>query len=382
MSAAGHPESTPTDDDVAERCRDAGLVRLLAAPDGDALAAVGLLAQGLADRDVAFQASVGHTTTSATEADVTVAVGRSGGDVALAAEPVAVAAHEIVRALGSDPDPVLALAGVTAAGGSPDAHPDLLAAVGVERDAGVAVPGDDLADGLAHTTLLHAPFSGDPEAAAEALAALDRDGRAVASLAALSAVVPGADAGEDDSEAPARRNAAVGSRAATAVERAVHPYRTPGAPFATLGGYGDVLEAVARERPGVGVGMAIGSAGADLRTAALAAWRDHARAAHRAVSEATRARYDGLLVADVPSEIGTALPTAARLLRDYRSPEPVVLARSGGTVAVAADRDVADLTAEAAAVVGGRADGRGNRATARIDESDREAFVTALKRAL
>lgn len=343
MSTAGRSrESTPGASDVAAACRDAELVRLLATADGDALAATGLLARALSETGVAFQASVtrgrrvdGETT----EADATVTVGASGGDVALTAVPASPVAHAAGRELGADPDPVLALAGVTAAGGVPGEFPHLLEAAeasGVERRPGVAVPTDDVADGLAHTTLAHAPFSGDPEAARAALADLDdTDGRRVASLLALATA----------GDAP--------PRAAEAVERALRPY-APGGPFATVGGYADVIDAVARERPGTGLALVLGHGG---REGALAAWRDHARRAHGALRAADTGRYDGLVVARVepPSPVGTV----ARLLRDFRSPEPVALAVSGVEAGAAAvDRDVESALRDAAAAVGGEPAGR------------------------
>jgi len=386
MSTAGRPrESAPGASDVAAACRDAELVRILATADGDALAATGLLARALSETGVAFQASVTHLPRvggETTEADATVTVGASGGDVALTAVPASPVAHAAARELGADPDPVLALAGVTVAGGIPGQYPDLLEAAetgGVERRPGVAVPTEDIADGLAHTTLAHAPFSGDSEAARAALADLDdTDGRRVASLLALATA----------GDAP--------PRAAEAVERALRPY-APGGPFATVGGYADVIDAVARERPGTGLALALGHGG---REDALAAWRDHARRAHEALREADTGRYDGFVVAraENPSPVGTV----ARLLRDFRSPEPVALAVSGVEAAAAAvDRDVEPALRDAAAAVGGETAGsNGGKREAQDRESneaesvargttgyargidDQQAFIAAFRGAL
>ncbi|MFC6836156.1 hypothetical protein [Halomarina ordinaria] len=358
MSAAGHAGSAPDASAIAARLRDADFVRLFATPDGDALAATGLLARALAACDVAYQASVTHDP-GATDADLTVAVGHRTGDLELVDAPLAVAAHAVARELGAPPDATLALAGVVAAGAVPGAHADLLSASGLERRPGLAVPTDDVAEGLAHTTLAHASFSGDPEATARALAGVDREGRTLASLLALSTV-------EDATGAP---------RAAGAVERALRPYVTDG-PFETLGGFADVLDAVARSSPGVGVALALGH---DCRDAALSAWRDHAQAAHEAVRATDRERYDGLVVVRPRLDDVGALDTVARLVRDFRSPEPVVLALCERRAAVAGVEDVTTLVSETAAATGGRATGRGSRVHVDLDD-DPEPFVETLKR--
>lgn len=386
MSTAGRPhESTAAPSDVAAACRDAGLVRLVGAADGDALAATGLIAGALSEVAIPFQASVTPVPTTdgtdrdATEADAAVTVGAPGGDLALTDTPTSAVAHAVARELGADPDPVLALAGVTAAGRAPGEFPDLLETAesaqtgesaqtaepprrgGIRRRAGVAIPTGDLADGLAHTTLAHAPFSGDPEAAESELSTLeDRAGRRVASLLALATV----------GEAP--------PRAAEAVERALRPY-VPGGPYATVGGYADVLDAVARERPGTGLALVLGYGADDAtREEALAAWRDHAARAHASVRQADTSRHAGIVVARADGPVGTV----ARLLRDFRSPEPVVLTLSGGEAAAAAvDRDVDGLLRAATSAGGGECIGRGPTGFAR-DIEDREAFVAALREAL
>ncbi|MFD1512242.1 exonuclease RecJ [Halomarina rubra] len=371
MSAADHPEDASTASDVAARCRDAEFVRLVATPDGDALAATGILASALAARDVAFQTSVTWWPATDSEADLTVSVGATGGDVSLTDTTLAPAAADVATELDADPDATLALAGAVAAGDDPGEHAALLDEAGLDRDPGIAGPADDVADAMAHTTLAHAPFSGDPEETARTLAGVDREGRTLASLFALSVLETGA------------------RYAGEAVERALHPYALADRfAMATLAGYADVLDATARVRPGTGVALALGY---DVRETALDGWREHARTVHGTVREATFARHDGLVVTDVTDEASAAtLGSVARLVRDFRSPEPVVLAQSGGTAAVAsAETDVTTLVAEAASAVGGEAriraaDGVGTPACAqvRVDETEMDAVVAALRRAL
>ncbi|MFB6171354.1 MAG: exonuclease RecJ [Haloarculaceae archaeon] len=372
MSTADRPDADLAPGAVAARLRDAGLVRLLAAADGDALAAAGLLGQALADADVPYQASVCRfPNAGATDADVTVGLGHDDGDVALAGpEPTSAGAYAVAVELDADPDPVLALAGQIAANAVPGetAAGALETATErglVERRPGVAVPTADLADGLAHSTFVHAAFSGDVGAVRDELAALglsgtpdESDRRRLASLVALAAV----------EDAPAR--------AATAVERVLRPYVADA--YSTVGGHADVLEAVARSRPGTGLALVLGHGG---RTSALDAWRDHARAAHDALRTADLARHRGLTVAAVPDAPDATVETIARLCRDYRSTEPVAVAVAGPAVAVATtDRDAGALVRETTRAVGGASTGRARLAYAEPD--DCAAFVDELREAL
>jgi hypothetical protein len=239
----------------------------------------------------------------------------------------------------------------------------------------VATPTADLADGLAHSTLVHAPVSGDPEAAEAALSDLDvsstpndEDRRRLASWLALEVTASSA-------------------RAAEAVERALRPHATPQGRFVTIEGFGDALDAVARERPGTGVALAIRD-GDGLRTAVRDAWRTHARAVHGALAGATTGRYDGVLVARVDADEANPgrLDTVARLCRDFRSPEPVVLIVGDGAAAATSTDETRLGDAMAAAVesadTAGTSAGDGRRATARFEDAEVSTFITAFREAL
>lgn len=360
MSAAGYEADAP--DRIAARLRDADFVRLVATADGDALAATGLLARALGAIEIPYQASLAAIpTVPATDADCTLGVGHGGGDVTLRSTPLSIAAAEVAREVATDSvDPELALAGAVSAGAEPSGS--LLEAASLERRPGVAIPTTDRIDGLAGSTLFHASFSGDGRAVEETLAGFDGDDRELASLVALSAV----------QDAP--------PRAAEAVKRALYPYDCER--FETLGGYADVLDAVARERPGTGIALALGN---DVESAALELWRAHGQRAHTALREANTGRYDGVFVArcDEPDDGSQAVPlgTVARLLFAYRSPEPVALAVTDGEAAVVAEDDTADILGTAASSLGGRAISREGHGTTTFEATATE-YVAAFREAL
>ncbi|MFB6178320.1 MAG: hypothetical protein ABEI77_01190 [Halorientalis sp.] len=386
MSTADRPAgSATTASDLAADCREAAFVRLVATADGDALAATGVLARALDATDRPFQASVVAPTTDTTretEADATIAIGLSDPTADCTLEhgttPLSEIANAAARELAGDGDPVLALAGATTAPATPsgDLH-EAAAAAGANQRPGVGIPTANVADGLAHSTLVHAPFSGDADETRQALAALDvaedglteDDHRRIASLVAIRAV-------ESEHATP---------RGAEMVERALRPHAVDG-PFATIEGYGDVLDAVAREQPGTGVALALGH---DVREAALSAWRTHGEHAHTALRSATTGRYDGLFVARGDSEdLGVSdvseipVGTIARLLGDFRSPEPVALfVTDGRAAAVATDGlDVTEPMHEAAAAVGGQAAATSHGAQATF-ETDTAEFIMAFREA-
>jgi hypothetical protein len=372
MSTAGRPDAaSPDPSAIAARLRDAEFVRLVAGATGDALAALGLLAGALEDGDTPYQATVAALPEDAsrtTDADLTVTLGRplAAADIGLTPDgAVSQTAYDVAVDLGSA-DAALALAGTVAAGEPPAGRPLSDAeATGLGRRPGIAAPTTDVVDGLAHSTLVHGPFSGNVESAGELVAdvALDEADeeahRRVASLVALAV------AGDEDAT----------PRAAEAVERFLRPH--VGAPFETVGGYADVLDALARTRPGLGVALAVGSTDRD---AALSAWRDHGTRAHEAVRSATTGRYDGLFVARCSGDVPVG--TVARLVRDFRSPEPVVLVVADGEAAAVgpAEANVGATVRGAAAAVDGTGDGTPTRGRARFDADDTE-FVVALREA-
>lgn len=361
---------------VAATCRNAELLHLVCRADGDSIAAAGLLASACRDLGTPYHVSTVRTrtdlesrrTTLDSSASLLVIGAETPGEQSLAGPgPVSNQAFEASRQLETDPDPILALAGVVAGGGSSEtAAPVVWDAVEVSRRPGIAIPTDDVADGLAHTTLAHAEFSGDLEAAREAVEDLDvpepRNEQADRHIASLLAL---ATAGHPEAS----------DRSGTAVERALRPLAIDG-PVPTVGGYADVLGAIATEAPGLGVTLALEAVEWEQ---ALDHWRQHARAAHEGVRSAELVRYDGLVVARTSGPV----ESVARLVRDFRSPEPVVVAVHNGQAGVAAvDRSVDEAVDAAAESADGSALGREARSFAQFDPDREEEFITALREAL
>lgn len=371
MSTTGRPDGATPDEALAGSLCDAGFVRLIGAACGDALAALGVLADALEAGGTPFQATVSPLpgrADRATDADLTLAVGRPAlaADRSLGIDGVAShAAYDLAREItpgAFDPDGVLALAGAVAAGHPPAPLIEAAERAGIERRPGLAGPTDDPVDAVAHSTLLCAPVSGNPEAAADLLADVDTATmdetarRRAASLVALA--VAG-----DEAATP---------RGTEAVERFLRPYA--GGPFGTVGGYADVLDALARTRPGQGVALALGACD---RESALDAWRDHGRRAHAAIGDAATGRYDGLFAVRTGDD--APVGTVARLVSEFRSPEPVVLAVAGGEAAAVrapdATVDVGATLETAAEAVGGTGAGTPARARARFDGDETDLVV-------
>lgn len=347
----------PDANSLAATIRDAEFVRLLVGGTGEALAAAGLLAGGCDAVGTPFHARPVRTHADVTEATASMKDGvclriwpNGSVDHESRPHPVSVTAYDAARDLDGTPDPILALAGIIAGEGRPRTSPELLDHASIERGPGVAIPTSDLADGLAHSTLVHAEFSGDRTAAASVIEGFEpTNGREAASALALACI--------DHAEAS--------ERASTVLERVVRPYF--GGPFETLGGYADILDTLAHTAPGVGFALALGH---DVHDRALAMWREHAKSVHSAVRTAQTTTTDGILIARID---GPVVPTA-RLLRDYCTTAPVVLAVATDEASAATTTERLDSAlARAAAAADGAALTHGNRGYARIDAPD--AFI-------
>lgn len=316
--------ATTAPEDVAAGLRDAEFVKLVGHADGDALAGLGLLCRALDAVETPYQVSAVESSRAARdrmlEDDVTLALGLPNvADLALEDRSIAVSAYDVAAALGADPDPVLAIAGATASDILPQGS-TLAAAreMGVEQRPGLGIPTADIAQGLAYSGLVHASFSGDENEAGAFLAELD-----------LPAEL-GADEWTDLASAVAieATDSPPSERAATAVERVLGPLSAPG-PFETVEGYGDVLDALAREAPGTGIAHVLGH---EDRQTAIDAWRSHGESVHDALARLSPTEKRDLAVDD----IGAADPwTVARLARDFRVRASNVLLRGDDRVVLA-----------------------------------------------
>lgn len=391
---------------------EAPFVRLVPTQTGDGLAAAGLVAKALRASGIPFKIEprgrgspgIENSTVDGTPADaicVTVGTDVAAADASIPGypQPASSTAFAVGKELDTEPDPVLALAGVVAAGSIPgtDGSGAALAAAKdrdrVSRRPGVAFPTRAWADDLCSSSLLRVPVSGDHDAAEQLLDEFDlRD--AADSETDTPAVA------DDHSDDDRRRLASalavevtrcetVSNRSAASVERALRPYETD-EPFATVGGYADILSALAVEAPGQGLALALATDSLAIQKTAIDIWRSHGQAAHRALSEATRGRYDGVVVLRVPVA-GSTLSTIARLARDFQSPEPAVIVLSEkselegdeteAVVITTEPREIGEVTATAAAEAGGVGGGTSMRGRARI-QGNNTKFVAAVRERL
>ncbi len=382
MATTGHTEDAA--DHAAAVIHEASFVHVTATADGDALAAAGLLARALTATDTPYQASIAAVPdTPGTDVDCTVAIGHHAGDVTITDTPAAISAASLAETLTEDTttetdaakdtpvgDPVLALAGGVCAGAVPSGA--LLDDAELTRQPGVAIPTPDPVAGLTYSTRVHTAVSGQPD---EVEAALDGvgDAREQASFLSFAAV----------QDAP--------PRAADVVQHALHPYACPR--FETLGGYADILDAVARTKPGIGIVLAL-HAGTDVAGGVTAAardcWETHGNTVHAALHAAETNRYQGLYVAHVDEVSPAVLGSVGRLLFEYRSPEPLaVVVTDDAATAVGTDPDTVHTTLNHAAdEVDGDVSIReaastaayAARGTAVFDDA-RDAFVAAFREA-
>jgi hypothetical protein len=373
MSTTGREApKTAAPGDIATALADAGFVRLTASANGVSLAAAGLIGRALADSETPFQASVTSPfdpDACATDADchLTICQPATAGDVSIGSTAGAIrTALTVVEELGTTPDHALALAGAVL-GDSPTETADIAAAGDMERQPGLGLPLSDAPQGLAHSTLVHAPFSGHPERAAAVLDDInhvdsgapygEERGRELAAAVALDVV----------------ENAALDTAASEALEALLRPY--VGGPFETIAGYADVLDVLAAADPGLGLALALGREGVDAT--ARDTWKPSAARIHDAVEAAHITGAEGVCIAKSTDEL---IGPVARLVAGYRSPEPETVV-VGDTTAVAhsrAEADPLDRLEAATDAQGGTALSTPRGARARF-EGDREAVIETVR---
>lgn len=322
--------------DVASLLRAAEFVQLVGAPDGDALAAVGILGNALDTLETPYQVSMATSVADAEsrllDRGTTLGLGLATGDGHLADDSTALGAYDVASTLDADPDPVLAIAGAIAGGVVPSGKAlDAAEANGVVRRPGVGLPTADIGAGLAFSGRLHGSFSGDEQSAGAFLADL--------SLPA-----------ELDDDAQTRLASAValdvaGSTATgattDALESVLAPFDALG-PFETVEGYADVLDTLAATDPGIGVAFVLGY---EEKATALEAWKTAGKQLHQTVARLALESTDDVAYGTI--EAG-APRSVARLVRDFRHSAPAVLVSGPTSIAIATtDMDARALLSEA-----------------------------------
>ena len=377
---------------TANAIESAQFVHIRTAPTGDAIAAACVLVSGLEQRSIPYHVRIvrgyeeietdpnlGRDTPDDDD-DLTVSIGRPQSDTQHVLPPAgsdrsaSVASATLLRELGIEPDPVRALAGVVAAGDLPGENgsgPLVDAALQqgrVIQRPGIGRATHDLADGIAHSTLFHADFSGDPTAVSAILASLDLpaevDDAGWTRLASRVAI-----------EATSGAHADVTS---PALDRVLRPHETPNGPLATIEGLGDVLETVSSAQPGVALAYALSPEHEALRTTALDCWRSESQAAHTAIRSAHTSRYDGLVVVRAMVDRPSVLSTVARIIAETRSPEPAVLAigtepiedEIHAVLRISDEQSAITVLRTAASEFGGRTAGTTNSAQTTVPVTD------------
>ena len=327
MATTGRAADATSDPDrVAARLREADFVQLVGRRDGAGLSAVGLLGTALDRLDTPYHLSLAASPAAGShrvgDDGTTLGVGLDVGDVLVADDPIALAAYEVAAATGTDPDPILAIAGAVAGGAVPSG-PAFTAAQerGVERRPGVGVPTADVGAGLAYATQIHTSFSGDEQAAGAFLAELglpaELDENAQIRLASAVAL---------------EMSTAGSTAASDGLDGFLAPLESPTA-FETVEGYADVLDALAFGEPGLGIAFVLGH---EERESALDVWRSVGRAVHSAVTRvsltATGSTSVGTVEAVDPRPVARLV--AATRLEAGRvaigGPSGVALATTGG----------------------------------------------------
>lgn len=325
-------ETTPAPERAATLCRESEFVHLVGSPDGDSLAAIGVLGRALDTLSVPYQASIARTPADAAtrlvDGGESISIGLpETGDTRFVEGSLAVGAYETARILDTDPDPILAIAGAIAGGFSPTG-PALEAAeeAGVQERPGLGLPTADLTTGLAYSGWLHAEFSGDEQQAGAFLADIglpaEMDDDAHTRLASTIALEITGAVGDE--------------RPAAGLADVVAPLSSPG-PFETVEGHADVLDAVAMNAAGIGLAFVLGHTNSD---AAVEEWKTARERLHRTVHHVELEDWNEFQVGTAETQDPRA---AARLVRDFRADGPVVIVGQDAVALAIGDRDAGEL---------------------------------------
>lgn len=290
MATTDRPDGPDTPDACAQQLASDEFVSFRVAPSMPSIVATTILTTGLDGRGIPYQVRMTPTLDSK---DVTVAVGTSESPrtgIHLPASSVRSDAIHIAHALGDEPN----------------TERERLGAVFSQRDpsegAALGIPVVDVADGIAHSTLIHGRFSGDIDTAAAFLDGIDIDEpTSVASAVTLEVAKRGH------------------PRSTQAIERFLGFGPRSDGPFASVAGEADVLDVLAEVDPGLALALA---SGGDRATKALETWRETATVLHEACRDVNETGNDTIVARDIECRAPGVL---SRMLADFRTTAETVL---------------------------------------------------------
>lgn len=324
-------------DEEASRLATASFVQLRASPSVDGLIAAGLLRDVLETRRIPYKFAVSMAPAESSGDALTVWTGTQSiprDGIHLEAGAATEKAAELMASLGRDPEPERVAIGTVFTETSPHGFGD--------PQPGLGLPVEDPRDGLAHSTLVHASYSGDVETVDAVLEnANNLEDREIASLVALTSL-------EDPGLPP---------MAGEAIQRLLGPTAIEWGPYPTVEGTADVLDVLAETDPGVALALACGQASGSVSV--LEQWRSTARDIHESLRNLTLEGPEGLAVLEVDH---AAVAVTARLLRAFHDVPRTVVVYTDDRVAAASrtmdDRALADALLEGAETVMSHGDRR------------------------
>ena len=315
MAATERPNGTDGTEQLARRLTDMPFVEICVAPSLGAIAATGIVTAGCTAQHVPFQASIDLDPTDHST-DEQLAIGAypaPDNGVHIPLESAVAEAQHIVDTwdMGSD-QPLLDAMRVLGADPETNRSTD-----------GLGVPTRDTPAGISHSTLVHGPFSNDPETATTYHEQVDGEPVAFASVIALETLQMS------------------NQRAADAIGRVLGPISTPDSSFETAAGTADVLDVLSETDPGLALALVCGQPG--VREQAITHWQQVAADIHE--HAAAIQPDDDAVIVTIDADVA-APGVLARLVRDFRSEAPVTLVTSESSIGIASpeasSRELAD----------------------------------------
>ena len=289
-------------DDLASRIRSADMVAMSTSESAEAIAATGLLVGALQAIEHPFHVRVGRLpTVTYVDRLTTVSVGEADptADIVFPA-PVIDDVCGLVHDLDQTPDSTLTAVS-RISWGVPHTLSD-------QRTPGIGLV-EELPDGLAHSTLVHGPWSSEANEITH-----EQNDRDLASEVVLETLAA----------SPCQR------RTGEALKQAVNPVPLEEGPFSTIEGYADILGVLTDVDPGLALALVCGQL--DRREEALSTWRSAAQAIHKAIQDGPATQHDEIAVY---RDVEAAPAMLARLAQQFSVNAETVIAIADGSVGVA-----------------------------------------------